>query len=625
MSLKDTVTQIKKNSWDRVLGLGAIFAVGYGDLGSSIYYALAVTALYSLGATPLSLIVAGAVFACTALSYAELSSMTQESGGSASFTKRAFNDLISFIAGWGLMLDFIVTIAISSFTVGPYISFFFPLFAQPHYAMMLSVVLIVLLYIVNIIGVKHSTRISWVLTTLTLVTQLVIIVVGLIGVFHFKTFILNLSINSPGNPFSPTWKEFWKGTAMAMVAYTGIESMAQLASEAKTPSKTVPKAMLLAMLVLLVMYLGISMVALSAISPVDLSTKYLANPVLGIISHLPWIGTPLLEGWIALLAGVILLVAANAGLMGASRLCFNMSENYQIPRFVQKLHPRFKTPIVALGVFAVFSIAIILFSEGKISFLTNLYNFGAMLSFFATHASLILMRIRQPELKRPFKVPFNIKIKGKEIPITAVLGGLASFAVWILVIVTKPDGRYLGMAWMTLGLIMYFAYRKGQKMAPTGNVTIRHIEVPNFQVTEFKSILIPTKGGATGTLQVGCQLAKKFNASVTAVHITEVPFSLPLNAPLFRESKAAQIALEHAEAIGREFNLLVKLESFHSRSVAQAIVGMAKQNKHDLIVLGASRKLLSSASNHSVIDKIIKEAPCPVWLLGGGDQENRSS
>ncbi|PCI76325.1 amino acid permease [Candidatus Aerophobetes bacterium] len=614
---RDTVTQIKKRPWDRVLGLGSIFAVGYGDLGSSIYYALAITALYSLGATPISLLLAGSVFACTALSYAELSSMTKEAGGSALFTKKAFNDLVSFIAGWGLMLDFIVTIAISAFTVGPYISFFFESMAEPQNAIILSVSLIILLYGVNIFGVKHSTRISWVLTTLTLATQLLIVVVGLLSVFHFKSFISNLAINVPDNPFSPTWKEFWKGTAMAMVAYTGIESMAQLASEAKTPSKTVPKAMLLAMGVLLVMYMGISMVALSALSPIELSTKYLSNPILGIIEHLPWIGGHFLQGWIALLAGVILLVAANAGLMGASRLCFNMSENYQIPRFVQKLHPRFKTPYVSLGVFALFAIVIIIFSEGKITFLTDLYNFGAMLSFFATHASLILLRIRSPELARPFKVPFNIKIKGKEIPITAVLGGLASISVWVLVIITKPDGRYLGFSWMTLGLIMYFLYRRKQKIAPTGNVTIRKIDVPNFKTRAFKNILVPTRGGdQTATLQMACQLAKLFDAEITALHITEVPFSLPLNAPLYRSNKSAQYALEYAEAIGREFHLLVNLKSFHSRSVAQSVVDIAEQNQHDLIILGASMKKGSTHKMSSTVDKITKNAPCPVWILG---------
>lgn len=612
---RDTVTKIKKASWDRVLGLGSIFAVGYGDLGSSIYYALAITALFSLGATPLSLIVAGCVFACTALSYAELSSMNKEAGGSALFTKQAFNDLVSFIAGWGLMLDFIVTIAISAFTIGPYISFFFPIIEQPFYATILSVSLILLLYVINIFGVKHSTTISWVLTTLTLITQLLIIVVGLASVFHFKSFISNLAINVPDNPFSPTWKEFWKGTAMAMVAYTGIESMAQLSSEAKTPSKTVPKAMLLAMGVLLVMYIGMSMVALSAITPQELSTKYLANPILGIISHLPWIGSPLLEGWIALLAGVILLVAANAGLMGASRLCFNMSENYQIPKFVQKLHPRFKTPVVSLGLFAFFAAAIIVVSEGHIAFLTNLYNFGAMLSFFATHASLILLRIREPDVHRPFKVPFNIRIKGKQIPVTAVLGGLATISVWVLIVITKPDGRYLGISWIALGLVMYFMYRKKQRIAPTANLVVRRIDIPGFKEYHFKKILVPTRGGdQTGTLKIACQLAKLFDAEVTALHVTEVPFSLPLNAPLYRNSRSAEYALEHAEAIGREFHILVNLKSFHSRSVAQSIVEIAQSEGHDLIILGATLKAHKN-SKGSTTDKIIKDAKCPVWVL----------
>ena len=124
------IPQIDKGTLKRVLGVFDLFAIGYGDLGSSIYYALGVTALFALGATPIAMILAGIVFICTALSYAEMSAAFHESGGSASYARHAFNDLVSFIAGWGLLLDYIVTIAISAFTVGPYLMTFFPALKQ---------------------------------------------------------------------------------------------------------------------------------------------------------------------------------------------------------------------------------------------------------------------------------------------------------------------------------------------------------------------------------------------------------------------------------------------------------------------------------------------------------------
>ena len=317
----------------RVLNVGDLFAVGYGDLGSSIYYALGITALYALGATPIALALAGLVFACTALTYAEMSSMMKDSGGSASYSRHAFNDFISFIAGWGLLLDYIVTISISAFAVAPYLSYFFDFLRVIEFKIAFSILLIITLFVINFFGTKHSTRMSWVLTYLTVITQVIIIAIGAIWLLNVPELFEHMKIGIRGSVWSPSWPEFLKGTAMAMVAYTGIESMAILGSEAKDPAKTVPKAILYAMGTLLFVYLGISVVALSAVTPQQLSTTYLEDPVAGIVAHLPF-GGRIMGAWIGLLAAIILFVAANAGLMGASRLSFRMSENYQIPRFV---------------------------------------------------------------------------------------------------------------------------------------------------------------------------------------------------------------------------------------------------------------------------------------------------
>ncbi|HPE85113.1 MAG TPA: APC family permease, partial [Chlamydiales bacterium] len=242
--MRQKIAQIDKGAMRRVLGIRELFAVGYGDLGSSIYYALGITALYALGATPIALALAGLVFACTALTYAEMSSMTRDSGGSASYTRRAFNDLVSFIAGWGLLLDFIVTIAISSYAVSSYLAYFFPLLKLVQWKIFFTVVLIGSLGYLNVRGVKHSVKLSSVLTSLTVITQGIIIVVGALTIVSIPDFIEHLKIGISGSSWSPSWSDFMKGCAMAMVAYTGIESMTQLASEAKNPSKTVPKAIM---------------------------------------------------------------------------------------------------------------------------------------------------------------------------------------------------------------------------------------------------------------------------------------------------------------------------------------------------------------------------------------------
>ncbi|MCI5053139.1 MAG: universal stress protein [Simkaniaceae bacterium] len=612
---KEKIASIDRGSMRRILGVADLFAVGYGDLGSSIYYALGITAIYALGATPIALLIAGLVFACTALTYAEMSSVVRESGGSALYTRHAFNDFMSFIAGWALLLDFIVTIAISSYSVAPYLSYFFADLKLIPVKIGMTVFLIFALFVLNTIGSKSSTRFSVVLTFLTVTTQLTIIVIGAATLVNFD-FFTHLKINVPGSSWSPTWPQFIKGVAMAMVAYTGIESMAQLSGEARNPSRTVPKAILMAMTTLLVMYIGISSVALSAVTPQVLSTQYLEDPIAGIVANLPfasnWLGP-----WVGLLGAVILLVAANAGLIGASRLSFNMGEYYQLPRFFYRLHKRYQTPYVSLFVFGLFASLIVIWSRGSLTFLADLYNFGAMLAFFSAHLSLISHRIRFPEMKRPFKIPFNVTIAGRSIPITAMIGCIVTLAVWVLVIITKPDGRYLGIIWMAIGLIMFFAYRKKQRIGWSKSIELEKVAIEEFHNFTLKKILVPTRGGAeTEVVQTACQIAKMHGAEVTAVNISLVPFTFPMHPNVKLDEGQGSAALQRAEAIGREIGVPISLEMIQSRSISKTILELLKAGDYDLVVLGAH---ISSIDGQSVkltgvTEEIFRDAECRVWI-----------
>ena len=613
---------------ERVLGVKDLFAVGYGDLGSSIYYALGITAMYALGATPIALLIAGLLFACTALTYSEMSSIVSESGGSASYTRKTFNDLVSFIAGWALLLDYVVTIAISSYSVGPYLSYFFPILKQTDYKIAFTLVIILALFVLNLRGGNHSAKMSLVLTFLTVTTQLVIIIIGGIAVINFAEFAKHLKIGIPGDSWSPSWPEFFKGVAMAMVAYTGIESMTQLSGEAKDPNKTVPRAILWSMGTLLFMYMGISIVALNAMTPQVLSTTYIDDPIAGIVAALPF-GGPIFAGWVGLLGAIILFVAANAGLLGSSRLSFNMGENIQLPRIFFKLHKKYKTPYMNLLFFALLASLLIIWSEGSISFLADLYNVGAMLAFFAAHVSLIMHRIRFPDAKRPFRIKCNIPIGKARVPITAIIGAVASISVWILILVTKPDGRYLGITWIGVGIVCYIIFRKQKKLPPAGNVAIEKIKVGDYQDVQISKVLVPTRGGIyTDTVQIACQAAKSYQTSVVAVYIVEVPFAFPLYSPLFKPKKMAEFALKRAEAIAQEYGVEIELKVYRARSVVSAILELTVENLYDLVIIGAQ----STDSFHPkskfgyITDEIFKKCPSRVWICkskaaGFHDQE----
>ncbi len=630
MARKDSpitnIPQIDRGALKRVLGVFDLFAIGYGDLGSSIYYALGITAFFALGATPIAMVLAGIVFVCTALSYAEMSAAFQESGGSASYARHAFNDLISFIAGWGLLLDYIVTIAISAFTVGPYLIHFFPQIREADVQVLFTIGLIALLLVMNVLGVKQSTRASFMLMFFTVITQVFIILVGLFTAENLSKVISGISIGG-ASADSPTWSEFIKGTAMAMVAYTGIESIAQLSSETKKPIRTVPRAIMITMAVVLFMYLGLTVIGFSILTPYELGTTYEARPIAGIVANFPW-GAHVLLPWVGVLAAVTLFVSANAGLIGASRLAFNMGEYYQLPRFFHKIHPKFRTPYVALAFFALIACAVVALSKARLSFLADLYNFGAQIAFFFTQLSLILLRIRKPDMIRPFKVPLNIKIKGKSIPIPAVVGAIASFAVWTLVVITKPEGRYLGIGWILVGLLMYWGYRKTKRLSPMSQVVIQKIKIPSFAPLDIKHILLPLKSTTqTETVQVACEIAKLHKGKITALHIIDVPPSMPLDSVIQHRLDLSSLVLKTAEAIGIEMGVEMELEIIRARGIADAIADVLNRDGFDLLLLESSKPPEKGGrqSMGSLLNDIVRKAKCRTWICNSRTAENTKS
>ena len=625
------VPVLNKGSLHRVLHAPQLFAIGYGDVGSSIYYALGVTTLYALGATPLALALAGIVFFCTVLTYTELSTAMPESGGSCSFARHAFNDLVSFVAGWALLLDYIVTIAISAYSIGPYLSNVLPWLGHSVGNIPFTLMVLGVLLAVNIFGIKESTRISLLLCLFDIVTQLSIITFGLIfllEILHPHAFLHHLSqlgirmrIGAAGVDWSPTWPQFWKGVGMAMVAYIGIESISQLAGEARHPKRTIPQAMITTMVTLFVLYFGISLIALTALSPKELTTAYLEDPIAGIAASIPF-GRQYLTPWVGLLGATILFVASNAGLVGASRLTFAMSEHFPLPRLFYRLHPKFKTPYMSLIAFSALAGFIVLWA-GHLTHIADLYNFGAMLSFALAHLSLVGLRIRQPNLERPFKIGWNIRIKSYELPLTSLVGLLGTAAVWVDVILTKPAGRNLGFLWLGVGLLFYFWYRNQQKLPAAARVELEKLEMPGYQEVPIKRILVPMVSPAKNeAIQFAAKLAKMHGAELSALHVIEIPPSLPLDTFFPERLAKADSIMEQAQAIGREFELPIDAQVKQARSAGETIVELAQEGGYDLVILSDRPRVLSTAPGLSTFgmtaEYVMKNSPCRVWLFTPG-------
>lgn len=457
----------------RVLGTGGLFSAAYGNVGSSIYYALGVVSMSALGLTPPVLMLSGILFLFTALTYAEGATAIPESGGSGAFARRAFNDWISFITSWVLMIDYIVTIAISAFTAANYMGFFFPILKTWPTNSVVGVVIVTVLALVNLVGVKESSRLNIFLVIVDIVTQVLVAILGLLIIISIPTLISNVRWG-----VAPTFDQLLFGISISMVAYTGIETVANLGSEARDPVKSIPRAVMLVFATVIMLYALLSMTALSAY-PVyqapdgkwvtDLTQKFLEDPIMGIAYAMPGYIPIFLGFWVALLASTILVIATNAGMLGASRLAYFMGQRQQLPSFFSNLSKKAHVPKNSILLFS--AIAVALIATGKVELLVDLYAFGAVLAYTMAHASIIALRIKEPELPHPFKIPLNITIRGRQIPVTAVLGGTATAVTWLIVIYTHSIGRIVGFSWIGVGLIIFFLYRryknKQKKLAET--------------------------------------------------------------------------------------------------------------------------------------------------------------
>ncbi len=489
--------RIKRFHLRRVLGVPALFSIGYGDVGSSIYYGLGVVALVALGATPIVLAIAAVLYIFNSLTYAEGSAMLPEAGGSASFARHGFNDAIGFIAGWALMLSYIATMAISAYTIPPYLAYFWPVLKEPVAGTTVSMGIIAFLMLVNVLGVRESTGLNIFFIVIDIATQLTLVILGLILILIPNPMVLYQHMFGEGN--WPSIQNLIYGVAIAALCFTGVESVSQHGEETRRPERRIPQAYILMILAVLILFAGISIVALSAMTPQALGdpvTGWARDPIAGIANAISSVLSPeeiatriaseealiivltwsltivrdLLPALVAILAATILLVATNAGLLGISRLTYNLSSHNQLPATLSRVHHRFRTPYIAIISFCLLSLLVLspgFFSPSFFADLGALYVFGSLLCFALAHAAILGLRVRKPDLPRPFKLGWNIKLGGKELPITTILGLLGTLTVWIIMVITQPYSRWAGTVWMIIGLIVYSLYRRIRHMPLT--------------------------------------------------------------------------------------------------------------------------------------------------------------
>jgi basic amino acid/polyamine antiporter, APA family len=465
----------------RTLGAPSLFAACYGNVGSSIYYALGVTAAFALGLTPLALILAGFIFVTTALNYAEGTAALPHAGGSSSFARRAFNGPIGFLVGWVQLLNYTATVSISAYFAISYLgvfSNFLPIISQlkaDEWHVAATVILICALIALNVVGIQESSILNLVLAFTDLVTQFVLVILGLVLLLNIRTVIGNIHLG-----VAPTWGNFLASVSIAMVSYTGIETISNLSEEAKNPGKSVPRATFWVIAAVLFVSAFLPTIGMS-VFPVhfdhgmfttDLGTQFKADPVSGIVTvgfaHISqtlafWSGI-----WVGFLAFTILVIATNAGLIGISRLGYSLAGADVLPKVFGALHPKFKTPYLSIVVFGlaagVLVLPGILVGPKEIDLMSAVYSLAATFAFCSAHLSVMRLRFVEPDLYRPYRMPGNIKFGRDSIPILSLVGAIAIGTVFTqLMFQNISNSTFIYLGWLVLGVISFVLYRNHRK------------------------------------------------------------------------------------------------------------------------------------------------------------------
>jgi len=622
----------------RSIGSPILFTIVYSSLASAIYFSLGVIAGHALGLTPVVFLVAAVMYAVTAMTYVEGASLHQDRGGSTVFARYAFNELVSFIAGWAILLDYTILIAVTAYSTTQYLKAFWGPLGNRGEALGLSLAIIAVVVLSNIrgFGTRRARRVGLLLAG-DLALQAFIVVLGLVLFFDPHTLTAPIHLGS-----APTWPRLIFALTVAVIAFTSLESASGLAGDVRISRAGLKRLVGSTTATVAFLYVGIALVAVTALpvhgTSTALAIRYVDAPMLGVVSafHPHWLEQALMY-LVAGTAAVTLVAAANSAMLGLSRLAYSLSTNRQIPSGLGRLHPQRATPYVLITLAGL--IAAALAAPEKLDFLIGIYAFGATLAFTISHLAICRLRYTEPSRDRPYRVPLSVRVRGGDLPLPAAFGALVSAAGFVAVIVVHEGARYVGLGWMAIGVALYVLYRRADEAPLLRRVTV----APQVLVAEpprerdYGSVLVPLFGTdldddivQTAALLVSSEQTDEAAidaATIEALWIFVIPMALPIDASLPEaQVKHARQVLARAKAVGEEYSgVEVATATVRTRRAGVAIVDEARRRGVEAIVLGAEEPSLIRGGARlggrggplegyvgDVTKYVVRKAPCRV-------------
>ena len=584
----------------RGFGPPALAAIGASALGSSIYYALGVVTGNALGLTPVVYLIAGVFFLLTAMTYIEGNSLHPERGGASALARYAFDELVSFIAGWAFLLDYLIVMAVGAFCISHYLAAFWGGADDALIEWLIAVAAIGWVAWSNIRGTSTSHVTALIrLSVLNVVLTVVIVTIGLVTEWRSGAVADTVELGS-----APAWDDLLFAVGIATAATVGVEAASGLAGDVRPRRRELRKLVISAGGVAGLLFIGMSLLAVMVAPPAGGASvlgegNTVNSPVLGVVSGFEpgWLADTLRYS-VGLTGALVLLAAVNGAMLGLSRLTYSLATNRQLPSVIGRLHPQRSTPYVAVSIAAV--VVSVLAAIGDVELLLGIFAFGSLLAFTIAHVSLIALRFREPALKRPFRVPFSVSVGGGSVPLPTVLAAALALAAWLTVLLYHEGARIVGGLWIVFGVALYVIYRRGQDKSLRKRFTIPARALQDAPEVEYGSILVPVFGGPLDDDIVGTagRLASdeseegEGGAVIEALYVVEVPMSLPLDARVPDEKIAeAKRAVARAKEVGEEYEgVVVATAMVRARSAGQAIVAEARRRGVEAIVLGAEEQ-----------------------------------
>jgi APA family basic amino acid/polyamine antiporter len=403
-----------------------------------------------------------------------------------------------------------------------------------------------------------------------------------------------------------------------------------MAEEARDYGHTIPRSIAGVVIAVIAIYAFLPSVALSAMPVINghtqLATTYAADPVLGVVKNinLGSLQRPA-EIYVGILAATILFIATNAGVIGVSRLTYSMGQHRQLPERLRALHPKYRTPYIAIIVFGI--IAIITIIPGQANFLGKMYAFGAMLSFTIAHLAVIKLRAKEPDRERPYRGPGEITISGKSWPLFAIFGGLGTGIAWVVVTVLNISTLIFGTIWLAIGIGTYVLYRRNQGLTLTQTAKVVVPKPVVEREVEYESILVAFEDDdySPEAVSTAVKLAARRRRGIHVVVLITVPTTAPIGAAMPEQEAIASSTIDSARVIGGR-RVTGHWEKVRPGEAGRRIVEEARAIRARAIVMTAPTRRPPGSLFGRTLETVLAERPTRVIiesLPNGGEPTRR--